>query len=589
MKIRVLAAVLDTRQLTLYQEDGYTTVLPQGDYRIRGILDTVTPIITAGGVAEVELVHDTNASVYENFEQKSSGLVKFYRIAKSKIAKLFGNTDDDAETTEADPIAPIEIYQPNAAVKVDALNKLNTALDDIMVHAVPVTSPEYQAIATTSDDTMIAVVNNQIIPGVEQMKNHINHAAKTGSTIGTTNFMRRCAAIISKRGHTVQELLNFITKGDLEFADDGSIIAYKVLKTGTLDGRSVIVDCYTSKVPQQVGSFVCMDESLVDPSRRTECSTGLHIARRGYLGSFDGDVITLVKIAPEDVIAVPIGEPNKMRVRGYHIVFRIPKECHSELRSNKPMTENSEAGRLLGMAIRGEHPAPFEEVRINGRSGSGVTINKFGEAPVESVPDVALPVSKAIEPLIEPEKIRAPDVNPKAIAQEIKTAKADTLSKLAEHHEKTVAAPVAAPATPAVENRVQKAKRLYDTAMGNADLALQQAAACELLAFRKASKIGWNRLELRDSAAGEMQDILDRKPEPVAEPKKQDRPVIKTEPTRQIAAAELSKLMFTSKSESARKDAAIKLKAFKKTSKVSWEKLGFDGPTIVQQIDALLK
>jgi hypothetical protein len=136
-----------------------------------------------------------------------------------------------------------------------------------------------------------------------------------------------------------------------------------VLKTWTIDGAEFIVDCHSKKVKQKLGSRVVMDPKLVDPSRRTECSSGLHIARRGYLNHFSGDTIMMVKIAPEDVIAVPMGEPDKMRVAAYHIVGQIPPNVHAALRSNRPMTGDSTASKMLADVLAGNHVPVLEEVR----------------------------------------------------------------------------------------------------------------------------------------------------------------------------------------------------------------------------------
>ncbi|MEL2330844.1 hypothetical protein, partial [Klebsiella pneumoniae] len=84
-------------------------------------------------------------------------------------------------------------------------------------------------------------------------------------------------------------------------ADDGCIVIYKLLlKDGPSDHKEFSYrDIHSQKVPQSVGTLVCMNESLVDPDRRNECSNGLHVARRQYLGNFSGNVCVLAKVAPE--------------------------------------------------------------------------------------------------------------------------------------------------------------------------------------------------------------------------------------------------------------------------------------------------
>jgi hypothetical protein len=356
-KLKVIAAVLDTRQLTLYHPDGSTTVLPQGDERIRKILDIVTPICSRGGVAELDLEH---TNTYAAFEKKTNGLVKLFRVAKKAVQGLFNPEAPLAPTTVGEVPEGLSGTAPTAAI-----------IDEIMANAMPVSSPDYRESETTGDHTMVAVVgtgaDTKIVPGVEALRPHMAHAVKLGSTKGVQALINRLGAAIQQRGHTVEDVLRFMEKGDLQAADDGYIVAYKVLRRHpTL--KDTFVDCHTKQVVQKVGDFVCMDESLVDPSRRTECSTGLHIARRGYLRYFRGDVCTIVKIAPEDVIAVPVGEPDKVRARGYHILGVLPEEDWAYLTRGQPVQSN-EAKRLLAQALSGDHIARLQQVKITAAKG----------------------------------------------------------------------------------------------------------------------------------------------------------------------------------------------------------------------------
>jgi predicted DNA-binding protein (UPF0251 family) len=217
-----------------------------------------------------------------------------------------------------------------------------------------------------------AVVDGKTIPNVQRLEKHIERAAYGESYAGFEVFMKRLAAIIDQRGHTVDELLNFMEKGDLPIADDGSIVAYKVLNSHRSLG--MFVDCHTEKVTQQVGSLVSMPLEDVDESRRTECSTGLHVARRGYLRGFSGNVMTLIKVAPEDVVAVPVGEPDKMRVRAYHIVAKLSDTAADLLRGGKPMTTHEPSAHILAAVIAGDHIGIIEEVSITRAKGEGVRV-----------------------------------------------------------------------------------------------------------------------------------------------------------------------------------------------------------------------
>lgn len=324
-KIRISGAIASQTGITLYLENGAELNLPKDSWRTKAILDEALEALARHEVVELDL--DT-FSIERRIEKKTNGFVRFFR----KVGEALG-----------------------------------------LVHSGGVGNPP----ADPEREVLVAVVKGKEIPGVEALERQLERAAFTGNTDGLQKFLERIAAVIDDRGHTVDELLNFMRRADLPIADDGSIVAYKVLRSsGRGDNR--FVDCYTGRVSQALGSHV--SQAKVDPSRRTECSTGLHIARRGYLRRFHGDIITLVKIAPEDVIAVPQGEPDKMRVAAYHIVGVLPAEVHPVLRSNQPMTDNTVAAKMLADVIAGNHVGVVEYVKIGGPMGSDVTIEPVAGA-----------------------------------------------------------------------------------------------------------------------------------------------------------------------------------------------------------------
>lgn len=438
-KVRIVAAVVDTTQLILYKEDGSTIEIPQGDERVRPIIEEISPKIAQGLVAEIDFQSENH---YHEFEKKSSGLVKMFRIAKKKVAHIFGKDIVESQTIGN----PNKMKAPDLSKgaktwvpeeKVETNIPSTKAIDDIMAHAKPVEKETFTPKDKHEEDTVIAVVENskgekKIIPGMENLKGQFANAAKLGSTIGVERFLKRLGDVIDKRSHSVEDLLRFMERGDLPIADDGSIVAYKVLTTMGKH-TDIFYDCHTKKVQQKVGSHVFMKESMVDHNRNNECSNGLHIARRGYLSGFSGDVIVICKINPEDVIAVPSYDSNKVRVCGYHILGKIPASEHANLRSNKPMTENSEAAKLLGSVLRGDHIGIIEEVEIGGSLGGNLRITPLvkseaaaSEAVKESIKtaEKAEPV-KALEDIVE-RKLDAPVVDPKAVSQKVAQTKAAT-------------------------------------------------------------------------------------------------------------------------------------------------------------------
>lgn len=535
--VRIVAAVVDVRQLKLYKEDGSTIDIPQGDPRVARLIAEITPVIRNGGVAEVTIEAVEGPNAYREFEetsQKSGGLVKLFRMAKKKVEAFFTRVPDmqigylpEVGAMPADEIPSKDLPDSAPATKeeyVDTgigifpasqnrpvqttaadIQKLDHALEDIMKHAVPVAHKDFSQdrIGDEYEDTVVAVVqkadgSKTIVPGVEKIKNQLMHANTAGSSKAMEAFLARLGNVIDKRSHSIDDLLNFMKRGDLPIAEDGSIIIYKVLN----EQGNRYVDCHTHKVTQRIGSFVHMDEKHVDPNRRNECSNGLHVARRGYLGGFTGNVCVLAKVRPEDVIAVPPGEPDKMRVCGYHILFPVSNEDYRELKNNRPIT--SEAGRKqLTAAIEGRHVGIIEYVKINGAKGTEVVITQVEkQAPILAKPatdessitlvmstrtkkqPVKVPakvkkLAEAID-LDPPPPVSAPIVDPKDVAQKTQ--------------------PVVAVKTTQAERVAELYKRLRD---GATSLERTQAGN-ELQALKKAARKSWTALGLSDEIAAQI-------------------------------------------------------------------------------------
>lgn len=476
--IKIVAAILNTQHLKLYKPDGEVITLAQGDARIRPILDVAVPSINRDGFANISLEVMEQKNSYSEFEEQSNGVVRFFRVAKSKLSGLF-KAKEATPLPEALEVGAVPVPQSQEA-------KDKSVVDEILKHAVPASSPTFSEVsvakqanvveasgntpgAHTSEsapDTIIAVVDNKIVPGVEKIKTQFGRAAKLGSTTGMENFLRRLSGVIHDRKHSVDDLLKFLERGDLPIAEDGSILIYKVLRKK----GGHYVDCHTRNVPQKVGSYVCMDETLVDHNRNNECSNGLHVARRGYISSFSGDVCTLAKLAPEDVIAVPTYDANKMRVCGYHIIFELTPEMYSLVRANKPISD-CEAGQvMLGKALAGDHIGITEDVRITQQQGGGVKVTPRTAdtkqppvAEVDVVPVVALS---------NPDKEdAAPTVDPKTVVNEVATL-----------------------------TRKEQARKLYADYIATEFRGKEerQKSLDTLVAFKKSCKVGWEKLGIPD-------------------------------------------------------------------------------------------
>lgn len=465
--IRIVAAVVDTESLTLYKTDGSTITIAQGDPSVRKIVTEVTPLLISQGYADID-IHNEVENSYADFEEKSGGIVKFFKVAKKKLKHLF-NMDD-----------PVEEQVIGHVPNEDDISKMSKTVDDIMKHATPVSSPSFttcdlgiqqpitdgygntpkQHTSTKSPETIVAVVDGKVIPGMEKIHNQFDKALKMGSTKGVENFLKRIGNVIEERNHSIDDLLKFMERGDLPIADDGSILVYKVLNSCT---NGQYVDCHSANVIQWVGAYVCMDPSLVDPNRKNECSNGLHIARRGYIREFSGSVCTLCKLAPEDVIAVPQYDANKMRVCGYHIIAELSKTQYSLVRSNKPITDDPEGAILLANAIAGKHIERTHEVRITEDYGGGVITTQLTEVKEVKLDTKMTPVLALNDELKEN---TVPALDPLEVVKEVQKTRKELAKELSQTYRDT----------PTQEN--------YDA----------------LLAYKKQAKVSWEKLGIQEPA-----------------------------------------------------------------------------------------
>ena len=421
----VVAATASKNVVTLYFDDGETMPLPADAAFTQQVIDKVTPALAAGKTITLNMEEHV-LNIYTEMEKKTNGLVKFFRVAKKALLGIDAPTEQQIESLAL----PMENY-----------NMAST--DDTIVAVIqeaPSNVEDSQPVANVVPDTSVAheapkaEPTATVLVGAEALKNQINHFQKQDNPVGFNAFMQRLATVIKTRGHTAQELLDFLSKADLPIADDGCIVAYKRLnKQG--DGY---VDSHSGRVKQRVGSRVFMRTEMVDPDRRNECSNGLHIGRRDYMRSFSGNAIVIVKIAPEDVVAVPQDyNGSKMRCCGYHIVAEVPKEGFDHLNRDEPMTADSKAAQMLTMVIRGLHDPVDQLVEIRGHKGTDLVITELKEptpeepaALVQETITQELPVplegTQAIEELKDDgrEKIDPSLNSPKAIKEKAAKAKA---------------------------------------------------------------------------------------------------------------------------------------------------------------------
>ena len=609
--IRVVSAVADKKQAILYLEDGNTLVIKQGDHRLGDLLDIIIPITVKGEVAVVDL---QDFSIYAAFEQKTQGATKFFRMAKNKIKGWFGGQTETHKATLSE--------DGKAAIMAAVMGTTMTEAE-VSEHGQPVDMTD----EVGDDEVVVAVVENKetgkkaVIPGVQAIKPLIDHAVRTNSAEAVQNFLTRCAQFIDKRQHSVDDLMRFLELGDLPLAEDGSIIAYKMLYYGRHPkGGEYFVDCHSGKIDQRVGSYVCVNENLVDLNRRKECSNGLHIARRGYLSGFWGDVCVLCKIDPEDVMVVPHNDPDKVRVKGYHILGVMSDEAMKLLKDNKPMTGEEDALEMVYRAIKGDHIDRIERVQVNGQYGSNVEVTKlkhdkdrgrnaFTHTGSDLKKAAALDDDSNIVGSVDPREInkRVTTEHEKlsgtkedvVITNEIDPLVDDVeLRDAADFFDQVVAnggtnEGMGGPIKTGIAGKMDEAILDYNTAPNDQ----KQKAAQAIIALKRSSKKGWDKLDVNQKLADEIISVaggaqkpgkpapVEAFPKPKAGTKEKKAKVSKpTPPPAQGKGtkAEQARSLYDAWQKSGKADDFAKLADFKKKAKKGWAVLGFSATEIMK-------
>lgn len=525
--VTIITAVVDKHNLTMYTSEGETITVPQGDPRIRDLVKKcVDAGLSAGKTMTLTAEDMAGKNAYADVEKKSNGLVRFFKMAKSKLKEIAEKFCEPVAPQTFGPVpvpkdhptvvqckvaegmtieVPVEPEAPVLPpVEERPLTKSEQAVAEIMANAVPSSDKNFEVVKDkamakkdgTEEEVVVAVLNDgTVIPGVEQLEDQLKAVtAGVTSVDGMQLFLNRAASV--KRGHSVEDLLKFVQKGELPFADDGTVLVYKRLSSTDTEG--VYVDVHSGRVKQRVGSFVHMAEHMVDPRRSQDCSNGLHVARRDYLTAFSGDVTVLCKLAPEDVIAVPSYDARKLRAKGYHIVAVLSKEDAALVCSNKPMSDT----KLLADCIAGNHAPILEYVEITEQKGGGLKITpagEVGERPVYETREVSsldhLPEVSAEAATVDAKAIAVAVVEPKEQLVQAPPAGMDVKSDPLPTPVTPPPMPVAAVKPNPVPNK-SPAQKLVDAFNEASTPSAKALAARDLVDFKKSKKKSWTALSI---------------------------------------------------------------------------------------------
>lgn len=515
---------------------------------------------------------------------KAQSIKEELLLAGAQVELVKTPTGDKPVIEPAAPLAPVA---PAEKTNEEKLAEANARLDILEAEGIKPSDPKFKE-ELTEDETVVAVTNDgrTIIPEAQHLGNQLKAATTLKDFTGFQKFLERLGTVVTKRRFSVEDLMKFMKHGDLPIADDGSIVIYKRLTKSGKDkqGRDIYVDVHSRRVTQRVGSRVFMDESLVDPDRRQDCSNGLHVAALSYLRSFSGEITIIGKVAPEDVIAVPQYSNNKMRVAGYDILAVLDSKQTSHVNSGGKLSDVPGGAELLNAVLRGKHIKIDQTVQIGGAQGTKLTIKDLEDVDPTVAPLQPEDIRNTNLDIPDAEGVIPPEPSKPVLPADLKPVK-DAPANKAEN---------LTPVKPKVENvkketKAQTAQRLYAEFKSATTSTGAGNKALELALFKKASKKSWTALGLSDEIGKVVTEAADAAKPPVAVKKVDDfdgltekkaKPAKAGSPKAQMEAL----LKGNTINESIARDAL----AIKRSAKKSWAVLGVSDD-LAKMIEKLAK
>jgi hypothetical protein len=544
--VTIVALSVDSRHATLYMADGSTMNIPQGDARLPSIVAAAKLPLEKGESVLVDVTPVlAQRTEFIDAENGTQGMIKFFRVAKTFLRHLintdspenvdvtlalvtplqvgtFPGQDDpqpamadeiDVEATDSSSLA--QAAQPAGQTNDEKVEAARTRMNMLIGNSKSTATAEFHAPLDESTETIVAVHSGTgaIVPDAHKLSRQLRQASRLQDFAGFQKFVERLSVIIDQRGHSVEDLMKFIEKGDLPIADDGSIVIYKRL---VRSGNGVFLDPYTKKIRQKVGSFVFMRAELVDPNRRQDCSHGLHVASLGYLGnsyfsSNGGDVTIVAKVRPEDVWAVPQYDATKMRVCGYHILVELPEKLRQIVNSGGSISSDKDGAILLNSILRGNHVGISQHVEIGGQMGANVTYTDVEDSTATrklSIADATRNSTLDLNESLEPEVPTAPGVR----AHDLKSNESSITSIMS--NGSNVADTQQTGQVGSQEGNVKsldqkgQAAELYRLMLESSTPVDAQRYATRLKDFKKTARKGWAALGLPETTGEDIAGML---------------------------------------------------------------------------------
>lgn len=127
-----------------------------------------------------------------------------------------------------------------------------------------------------------------------------------------------------------ESLFDFITLHGLTIQANGNFIGYKgvgddlhSVRSGPGIVNNVVIE--NGRLNNAPGNIVEIDRNYVEADRERGCAQGLHVTTRAYASGW-GPRVVVVSVNPRDVVSVPLGEVQKMRVCRYEVIEETTRE-----------------------------------------------------------------------------------------------------------------------------------------------------------------------------------------------------------------------------------------------------------------------
>jgi hypothetical protein len=188
----------------------------------------------------------------------------------------------------------------------------------------------------------VTVRKNKVFYGQDEVNGSITSAilrglSEQGDATPLALFLENLAANPEQQSR--ENLYEWLEQDDFTITDDGCFIGYKGVREdgdgigySTSRGHAFVngVEYLNNNIPNKIGDVVEMPRAEVtfDPAR--SCAAGLHVGTHRYAGSF-GNSLMRVKVNPRDVVSVPNGEGEKMRVCRYEVMEFSPHKVQTQV------------------------------------------------------------------------------------------------------------------------------------------------------------------------------------------------------------------------------------------------------------------